>query len=109
MEEGIWVEEIQENGQVIEKFADRIRGRFPVRDIVDPATGEVLCPKDRMLSEADAKVLEAHGITKVEIRTVLTLPGPQRRVRPLLRHEPGLRPPGGHRRGCRHHRRPVHR
>src|SRR5699024_11157416 len=68
----IWVEEIQENGQVIEKFADRIRGRFPVRDIVDPATGEVLCPKDRMLSEADAKVLEAHGITKVEIRTVLT-------------------------------------
>ncbi|HIR19164.1 MAG TPA: DNA-directed RNA polymerase subunit beta', partial [Candidatus Pelethomonas intestinigallinarum] len=72
VEEGIWVEEIQENGQVIEKFADRIRGRFPVRDIVDPATGEVLCPKDRMLSEADAKVLEAHGITKVEIRTVLT-------------------------------------
>ena len=43
-----------------------------MRDIVDPATGEVLCPKDRMLSEADAKVLEAHGITKVEIRTVLT-------------------------------------
>ena len=31
VEEGIWVEEIQENGQVIEKFADRIRGRFPVR------------------------------------------------------------------------------
>src|SRR5699024_8178471 len=70
VDHGIWVEEIQENGQVIEKFSDRIRGRFPVSDIVDPATGEVLCPKDRMLSEADAKVLEAHGIRKVEIRTV---------------------------------------
>ena len=69
---GIWVEEIQENGQVIEKFSDRIRGRFPVSDILDPETGEVLCPKDRMLSEADAKVLEAKGIRKVEIRTVLT-------------------------------------
>ena len=72
VDHGIWVEEIQENGQVIEKFSDRIRGRFPVRDIVDPETGEVLCPKDRMLSEADAKVLEARGIHKVEIRTVLT-------------------------------------
>ena len=47
--EGIWVEEISENGQVIEQFAERLRGRFPVNDIVDPATGEVLCPADRML------------------------------------------------------------
>ncbi len=70
--EGIWVEEISENGQVIEKFAERLRGRFPVRDIVDPETGEVLCPSDRMLDEEDAKLLEAKGITRVEIRTVLT-------------------------------------
>ena len=72
VDHGIWVEEISENGQVIEKFSDRIRGRFPVSDILDPETGEVLCPKDRMLSEADAKALEARGIHKVEIRTVLT-------------------------------------
>ncbi len=70
--EGIWVEEISENGQVIEKFAERLRGRFPVNDIVDPATGEVLCPADRMLDEEDAKMLEKRGITRVEIRTVLT-------------------------------------
>ena len=70
--EGIWVEEISENGQVIEKFAERLRGRFPVNDIVDPATGEVLCPADRMLDEEDAKLLEDRGITRVEIRTVLT-------------------------------------
>ncbi|MBD5160545.1 MAG: DNA-directed RNA polymerase subunit beta' [Oscillibacter sp.] len=72
VDEGIWVEEISENGQVIEKFAERLRGRFPVNDIVDPATGEVLCPKDRMLDEEDARILEARGITRVEIRTVLT-------------------------------------
>ena len=70
--EGIWVEEISENGQVIEQFAERLRGRFPVNDIVDPATGEVLCPADRMLDEEDAKLLESRGITRVEIRTVLT-------------------------------------
>jgi len=70
--EGIWVEEISENGQVIEKFAERLRGRFPVNDIVDPATGEVLCPASRMLDEEDAKLLESRGIHRVEIRTVLT-------------------------------------
>ena len=72
VDEGIWVEEISENGQVIEKFAERLRGRFPVRDIVDPETGEVLCPADRMLDEEDAKLLESHGIHRVELRTVLT-------------------------------------
>ena len=49
-----------------------LRGRVPVRDIVDPETGEVLCPADRMLDEEDAKLLESRGIHRVEIRTVLT-------------------------------------
>ncbi|MBR2895595.1 MAG: DNA-directed RNA polymerase subunit beta', partial [Oscillospiraceae bacterium] len=72
VDHGIWVEEISENGQVIEKFTDRLRGRFPVRDIVHPETGEVLCVADRMMSEEDAKRIEASGIKRVEIRTVLT-------------------------------------
>ena len=72
VETGIWVEEISENGQVIEKFADRIQGRYPVHDICDPQTGEVLVPNTKMMDEDDAKLLEAHGITRVEIRTVLT-------------------------------------
>ena len=72
VDHGIWVEEISENGQVIEKFTDRLRGRFPVKDIIDPTTGEVLCPADRMMSEEDAKRIEKAGITGVEIRTVLT-------------------------------------
>ncbi len=72
VQEGIWVEEISENGQVIEKFAERLRGRFPVNDITDPETGEVLCPASRMLDEEDAKLLESRGIHRIEIRTVLT-------------------------------------
>ena len=72
VDEGIWTEEISENGQVIEKFSERLRGRFPVRDVVDPETGEVLCPSDRMMDEDDAKLLESRGIHRVEIRTVLT-------------------------------------
>ena len=57
---GIKVSEISENGQVIEKFSDRLRGRFLVSDIVDSETGEVLVSNTKMMDEKDAKILETH-------------------------------------------------
>ena len=71
-DEGILVSEISENGQVIEPFAERLKGRYPVEDVVDPNTGELLFPKDHMLTMDDAKVLEDRGITSLKIRSVLT-------------------------------------
>ena len=71
VDEGIWVEEVSDNGQIIEKFSYRIRGRFPVRDITDK-DGNVLISKDHMMDEDDAKLLEKFDINAVEIRTVLT-------------------------------------
>ncbi len=68
---GINLCEVVEKGQVIESFASRIHGRFPVDDICDPETGELLLSKDRMMVEDDAKLLEAHGIHNVYARTVL--------------------------------------
>ena len=56
---GILVSEISEGGQVIERFADRLRGRFLVGDVVDPDTGEVLISRDHMMNEADARLLES--------------------------------------------------
>ncbi|MCI8303327.1 MAG: DNA-directed RNA polymerase subunit beta', partial [Lawsonibacter sp.] len=70
--EGIIVSEIEEHGQVIETFAERIHGRYPVEDITDPQTGEVLFDKDTMLRKDDAKFLEDHGLHQVKIRSVLT-------------------------------------
>ena len=68
---GIHLAEVVEKGQVIESFGSRIHGRFPVHDIVDPETGEVLIPNNRMMHEDDAKMLEAHGVHSVYARTVL--------------------------------------
>ena len=68
---GINLAEVVEKGQVIESFASRIHGRFPVNDICDPETGEVLIPNTQMMHEDDAKLLEAHGIHSVYARTVL--------------------------------------
>ena len=72
VQKGILVSEISENGQVIEKFSERIRGRFPVRDILKPGTDEVLISKDHMMTESDAALLESFDIHSAEIRTVLT-------------------------------------
>ena len=70
--DGILVAEIEEHGQVIETFAERIHGRYPAQDLVDPATGEVLFTRDTMLRKENAEVLGAHGIHEVKIRSVLT-------------------------------------
>ncbi|NBI09129.1 DNA-directed RNA polymerase subunit beta' [Colidextribacter sp. OB.20] len=70
--DGILVSEIEEHGQVIETFAERIHGRYPTQDILDPKTGEVLFSRDTMLSKDDAAVLEQHDIHQAKIRSVLT-------------------------------------
>ena len=69
--EGIEVAEVLEKGSVVDTFGNRIRGRFPLEDICDPATGEVLISNDTLMTEDDAKMLESHGIHSVRIRTVL--------------------------------------
>ena len=71
-DDGIMVSEIEEHGQVIETFAERIHGRYATADIVDPEAGELLFTKDTMLRKENAEVLEAHGIHAVKIRSVLT-------------------------------------
>ena len=69
--EGIEVAEVLEKGSVVDTFGNRIRGRYPLEDICDPATGELLISNDTLMTEDDAKLLESHGIHSVRIRTVL--------------------------------------
>ncbi len=69
--EGIWVGEVSEKGQVIDTFGNRIRGRYPVEDVVDPETGELLHPRTKLMQPEDAALFEKHGIHKIYIRTVL--------------------------------------
>ena len=70
--DGINVYELSEDGQIIEEFSERIKGRFPAEPICDPATGEVLFGTDKMLQADDVKTLQAHGISSVKVRSVLT-------------------------------------
>ena len=69
---GIYVEEIVEGDEVIEKLSDRIRGRFALEDIRDPNTDELLVEANTEISDAAAQDIEARGIRRVGIRSVLT-------------------------------------
>ena len=66
-----------DTSSIVRSFGESIHGRFPVNDIVDPITGEVLCDdkgvftRDRMLISDDAKVFMKHKIVAVRIRSVL--------------------------------------
>jgi DNA-directed RNA polymerase subunit beta' len=70
--DGINVYELSEAGQIIEEFSERIKGRFPAEPICDETTGEVLFDTQHMLKAEDVKVLTAHGINSVKVRSVLT-------------------------------------
>ena len=71
--QGIEVEAfVDENGSVIETFRDRIAGRYSNQKVLHPETKEVLVDKGALITERIAdKIVEA-GITKMEIRSVLT-------------------------------------
>ena len=70
--EGVWASAVYDRGQMVETFGTAIHGRFPAAPIADPKTGELLFGTDHMLMPEDAEVLEAHGIHKAFIRSVLT-------------------------------------
>ena len=70
--DGVWASAVYDKGQLVQSFGISIHGRFPAVPICDPQTGEVLFDTDHMLMPADAEILEAHGIERVLIRSVLS-------------------------------------
>ncbi|MBE6981439.1 MAG: DNA-directed RNA polymerase subunit beta' [Ruminococcaceae bacterium] len=69
---GIWVGAVYDkNGDVVDTYGNRIRGRYPVNDILHPVTGELIHPKEVMMQPEDAEKFEKAGIEKIYIRTIL--------------------------------------
>jgi len=70
--EGIEMTALVEGGEIIEKLGDRILGRIAIEDIRHPYTDEILVRADEEIDEDRVRVLEAAGIDRVKIRSVLT-------------------------------------
>jgi DNA-directed RNA polymerase subunit beta' len=70
--DGIYVSAIIEGGEVIEPLRDRIVGRVAMEDIVDPFTGDLIIKTNEEITEDYASLIQASGIERVKIRSVLT-------------------------------------
>jgi len=69
---GIWVTPLIEGGEIIQPLRDRILGRVPLEDVVDPFSGEALAQANAEIVELLARKIEDAGIDRVHIRSVLT-------------------------------------
>ena len=70
--DGIDIKPIIESGEVIEPLRDRIVGRVSLEDIKDPFGGNALVKENEEITEETANEVQAAGIEKVRIRSVLT-------------------------------------
>ena len=68
---GIVVSDIISGQVVVEKFFERIVGRYTVNDVVNEETGELIVPANTMITEESAQQIIDSGITSVEVRTIL--------------------------------------
>ncbi len=70
--EGILMEPLLENGEVIVKLGDRVLGRITTEDVIDPLNGKVVLPHGAFITEDHIDLFDQLGIDRVGIRSVLT-------------------------------------
>jgi DNA-directed RNA polymerase subunit beta' len=70
---GIWVQAIYEGEDEVVKLSERLVGRYSCDDVVNPQNPkEVLVRANDEIDEIKAKQIDAAGVEKVKIRSVLT-------------------------------------
>lgn len=71
-ERGLTVRAVMDGGEVVSSLSERILGRTLAADVLTPATGNLLFPRNTLVEEAEAEAIEAAGVESVLIRSVLT-------------------------------------
>ena len=73
--DGLTIEDIKDGNQIVEGLAERLEGRYPLNDILDPQTNEVIVDTNTMINKDIAKRIVDAGITKVVVRSVIACRG----------------------------------
>ncbi|NLV34328.1 MAG: DNA-directed RNA polymerase subunit beta' [Clostridiaceae bacterium] len=71
-EEGIFVSDIVDSGEVVVKLRDRIYGRYVTDAVIDEKTGEVVVEAGGYINADTANRIIDLGIKEVKVRSVLT-------------------------------------
>ena len=69
--EGITISDIKDGNQIIEKLQERLEGRYPLEDIIDPKTKEVIVDTNTMITEKIAEKIVEAGYETVKVRSAL--------------------------------------
>jgi DNA-directed RNA polymerase subunit beta' len=69
--EGLDIVPVYEAGEIIQGIGDRILGRTPLHDIVDPTNNQILVKANNEIDESAVKKIDDLGIEKVTIRSAL--------------------------------------
>ncbi|MEQ8827746.1 MAG: DNA-directed RNA polymerase subunit beta', partial [Parvibaculum sp.] len=69
---GITVQAVIEAGDVIVSLGTRVLGRTTAEDVMNPASGDVLIPRNQLIDEADVDLIEEANVQGIKIRSVLT-------------------------------------
>ena len=69
--DGLEISTIKDGNQVVEKLEERLVGRYPLDDIINPETNELIVDSNTMITDKIASQIVAAGIEKVMVRSVI--------------------------------------
>ena len=69
--DGIEVWDIKDGNQIVEKLDERLVGRYPLENIVNPETNEIIVDTDTMITDKIAESIVSAGIETVKVRSVI--------------------------------------
>ena len=69
--EGLLVHELSDGDEKIESLRERLVGRYAVNTVLDPETGKVLVPTEKMIEANDAEAIINAGIKEILLRSTL--------------------------------------
>ncbi len=71
-ERGLTVRAVMDGGEVVSSLSERILGRTTANDVLSPADGSVVLPRNTLIGEAEAERVENAAVESMLIRSVLT-------------------------------------
>jgi len=70
--EGLIIKPVIESGEEMVSLSDRVLGRVPCEDVIDPATNEIIVKKNEIIEEKHMPLIDNANLLEIKIRSVLT-------------------------------------
>ena len=70
--EGLILKPVIESGEEMVSLSDRVLGRVPCEDVIDPPTNEIIVKKGDIIEEKHLSAIDKSNLLEIKIRSVLT-------------------------------------